>query len=62
MVGRSVGLPFSESVRILDKSVGRSVGARNYLVKEGKIAGREGAGMEGKERAGMEEGRMKRGA
>ena len=61
-----VGLPFSESVRMLDQlvgwSVGRSVGGRSSLVKEGKMTGREGAGKEGKERAGREESRMRRGS
>ena len=61
-VGRWVGLPFSESVRMLDQSVSRSVGSRKHFIKEGKMAGREGAGMEGKERAGRKESRMRRGS
>ena len=61
-VGRSAGLPFSESVRMVGWSVGRLVGGRSSLVKEGKMTGREGAGKEGKERAGREESRMRRGS
>ena len=58
LVGRSLGLPFSESVRMFDQSVGR----RSKSLRKGRKNVREGAGMEGKERAGREDRRMKRGA